>query len=52
MDDSKAVLNKIISEEIFSNYNVDDNDINIKVDECLRALKKSATVTVGSSDSD
>ena len=52
MDDSKAVLNKIISEEIFSNYNVDDDDINIKVDECLRALKKSATVTVGSSDSD
>ena len=51
MDDSKAVLKKMISEEISSNYNIDDDDINIKVDECLKALKKSATVTVGSSDS-
>ena len=51
MDDSE-ILKKIISEEISSNYDVDVDDINIKGDEYLRALKKSATVTVGSNDSD
>ena len=52
MDDSKAVLKKIISDYITSsNYNVDDDDITVK-DECLGALMKSATVIVSSRDSD
>ena len=33
LDDSKAVLKKIISVNISSNYNVDYDDINIEVDE-------------------
>ena len=44
MDDSKAVSKKFISEDISSNYNVDDDDINVTVNEFLRALK-SAKVT-------
>ena len=51
MDDSKAVSKKFISEDISSNYNVDDDDITVK-DECLGALMKSATVIVSSRDSD
>ena len=52
MDDSKAVLKKIISGDISNNYNVDDVDIDVEVDECLGALNRSASVIVGSSDSD
>ena len=52
MDDSKKVLKKSISEDISSNYNVDDDDINVEVDECLGTLKKSVSVTVDSSYSD
>ena len=54
VDDSKAVLKKIISEYISSsNYNVDDDDdITFEEDECLGSLMKSATVIVGSRDSD
>ena len=43
---------KIVSVQIFSNYNLDYDDINFGVDECLGDLKKSATFIVCSSDSD
>ena len=54
MDYSKAVLKKIISGDISSNYDVDDVDIDIEVevDECFGALNRSASVIVVSSDSD
>ena len=52
MDDSKAVLKKIISGDISNNYNVDDVDIEVEVDEYLGALNRSASVIVVSSDSD
>ena len=39
MDDSKAVLKIIIFEEISSNYDVDDDDINVKVN-CLGARRQ------------
>ena len=51
MDISKAVLKKIIVEDISSNYNVGDDDINGEVDEWIGALKKSGPVIVGNSDS-
>ena len=44
-------LNRIISEHISCNYDVDDDD-DFDVDECLWALKKCATVAVSNSDSD
>ena len=40
LDDSKVVSKKIISEDVESNFDVDD-DINVEVDECLRALEKN-----------
>ena len=53
MDISKAVLKKIIAADISSTYNVDDNDINDvnEIGEWIGALKKSASVIVGSNDS-
>ena len=51
MYDSEAVLKKIISEDISSNYDVDYDDINVsnvEVHKCLGVLKKFGTVIVDS----